>query len=375
MRKRILASIICASLAFGTVFVNAVSISFDDIDNETLELQETNETSITFEELEHEEIILEENNINDELSPLATETNTILKPESIELEPVQTYDLRASIPFDITVSANTDGYASVSLDWSGYDYYDKNFKVYKSADGGVTYEIVGIDYTLVDEVKCLQIYPISDASNQLKTWMQSNGYGKGIIKIDSVHIDSFNANPDAYLKDSNGNYKYDVIFFGTWDSNGNKDLTSTSVNSVIQYIKSGRGCILGHDTFSYNPVANVFGNFYYPGSYFGLTIHNLYGNPSPNNNVSNNVKIIHKGLFTNYPWYIGEIGTVLTIPTTHNVGQRIDKAAKWLEFCNISAGCATALSIDNYYLATYNNCAQIMTGHSNGVATADEQKF
>lgn len=52
MRKRILASIICASLTFGTVFVNAVSISFDDIDNETLELQETNETSITFEELE-----------------------------------------------------------------------------------------------------------------------------------------------------------------------------------------------------------------------------------------------------------------------------------------------------------------------------------
>lgn len=361
MKKKILSVLLCGSLLFGTVFANAVSINFEEL--------ETDNVSITYEELQSEEVITEESVRQDIVSPLATEIEEMaIEPDSY----IQTY---VSAPFDIALTANSEGYGSVSLDWSDYDYKDKNFKVYKSDDGGITYETIGIDYTLVDEVKCLQIYPIADASNQLKTWMQSNGYGKGIIKVDSVHIDSFNANPNAYLKDFNGNYKYDVIFFGTWDSNGNKNLTSTSVNSVIQYIKSGRGCILGHDTFAYNPTVNVFGNFYYLGSYFGLTIHNLYGNPSPNNNVSNNVKIINKGLFTNYPWYIGEIGTVLTIPTTHNVGQRIDKATKWLEFCNISAGCATAQSIDNYYLATYNNCAQIMTGHSNGQATADEQKI
>ena len=34
---------------------------------------------------------------------------------------------------------------SVSLDWSDYNYEDKNFKVYKSDDGGSTYETIGID--------------------------------------------------------------------------------------------------------------------------------------------------------------------------------------------------------------------------------------
>lgn len=65
--------------------------------------------------------------------------------------------LNAAGSFDIELSAHTDGYGSVSLDWSGYNYADKNFKVYKSDDGGLTYETIGIDYTLVDEVRCLQI--------------------------------------------------------------------------------------------------------------------------------------------------------------------------------------------------------------------------
>lgn len=118
-----------------------------------------------------------------------------------------------SANLDFTLTMNTDGYGSASLDWSGYDYADKNFKVYKSEDGGVTYESVGIDYTLVDRVRCLQIYPVYEAQNQLKTWMENNGYGKGIIKVDSVYIGDFNANPLAYLKDASGLYKYDVVFF------------------------------------------------------------------------------------------------------------------------------------------------------------------
>lgn len=372
MKKRILSVLLCGSLLFGTIFANAVSIGFQDLDIGT------DDVSITFEGLETEEVTTEENVIQNIESPLATEISekeeVMIEPETVESNPyIQSYALRNS-NFDITLTANSEGYGSVSLDWSGYDYYDKNFKVYKSADGGVTYETIGIDYTLVDEVKCLQIYPIADASNQLKTWMQSNGYGKGIIKVDSVYIDTFNANPDAYLKDSNGNYKYDVVFFGTWDGNNQKDLTVLSAQATANYIKSGRGCITGHDTFLHN-YANDHLKFNSLASYFGIKFHNLYGNPNPYNNKSNNVKIIRKGLFTTYPWNIGEIGTVLTIPLTHNLGQRIDKANKWLEFYNVNSGCEASNSNDNYYLVTYNNCANIMTGHSSGKATDDEQKI
>lgn len=63
-----------------------------------------------------------------------------------------------NLPF--TLTPNTNGYGSISLNWSNYAYQDKNFKVYKSSDGGSTYETVGIDYTLVSSVKVLNIYII-----------------------------------------------------------------------------------------------------------------------------------------------------------------------------------------------------------------------
>ena len=45
---------------------------------------------------------------------------------------------KGGLPF--TLTPNTNGYGSVSLDWRQYNYSNKNFKVYKSSDGGRTYE-------------------------------------------------------------------------------------------------------------------------------------------------------------------------------------------------------------------------------------------
>lgn len=383
MKKRILSVLISSSLLFGTVFANAVSINFEELEqsDKTSDLDiETDDISITYEELEAEETV-----IQDTTSPLATKMSDIekmiIEPELIESEPhIQNYALRNST-FDITLTAHTDGYGSVSLDWSDYDYRDKNFKVYKSEDGGITYETVGIDYTLVDEVKCLQIYPIKDASNQLKTWMETKGYGKGIIKIDTVSYDNFNKNADSYLKDSDDNYKYDVIFFGTWDLNNLRlDLTDKTKSQVENYIKTGRGCIVGHDIISYKKGDSTYrgnknSNWNSLAPYFGITFHDIYNglNANQNSNLSNKIKITKKGLFTTYPWYIGEVGTVLTIPKAHNRGQRINTAKKWLEFCDSST--LTSDPNNNFYLVTNNNCGNIMTGHSNGKATDDEQKI
>ena len=75
------------------------------------------------------------------------------------------------------------------------------------------------------------------------------------------------------------------------------------------------------------------------------------------------------GLFTTYPNYIGTTGTVLTIPTAHNVGQVVTTGTSWLKFYKGNYNNA------NQYLTTYNNCAMIQTGHSSGQATQDEQKI
>lgn len=112
--------------------------------------------------------------------------------------------------FDITVTPNTSGYGSVSLDWSNYNYADKNFKVYKSSDG-TNYETIGIDYTTVKSVKVLNVYPQEEA-RQYAGWMQN--WGKGIIQADQVAIENFNSNPAEYLYRTDNGWNYDVVVFG-----------------------------------------------------------------------------------------------------------------------------------------------------------------
>lgn len=263
-----------------------------------------------------------------------------------------------NLPF--TLTPNTNGYGSVSLDWRQYNYSNKNFKVYKSSDGGRTYETVGIDYRLVKEVRVLNIYPTRTnsswpvnktisfksaldnknytlpASASIKMWMEkpnsesSTGYGKGIIKVDALPISSFNNNPNAYLKDSSGNWKYDVIYIGTWNGNGGENFSSTSIKSIEEWINAGKGLIGGHDTMTNGCTTydkNYFRTLY---KYFGILDFNgaSYGTGSNNELVT----IENKGLLTNYPWYIGEKEKQLSVPKTHNSRERYDKATTWLRW-------------------------------------------
>lgn len=189
-------------------------------------------------------------------------------------------------------------------------YSKKNvmFKGYQSKDGGKTWQTISLmDYTSVKNIKVLQIYPIDSAKNQLKTWMETNGYGKGIIKVDAVSITDFNANPNTHLKDSSGNWKYDVLFFGTWDGGGD-DLSTTSTEIVKQFIVDGKGCIFGHDT-----IYPAHPNMWTLKDYFNISGYNSSILP-----MNTEVYICKQGLFTTYPWNIGSVGTVLTIPNAHS---------------------------------------------------------
>lgn len=261
---------------------------------------------------------------------------------------------------DITLTPNATGYGQMYIEWKsqGYNYFDKYFRVFRRSEGG-EYETVQIDYTQVTSVRCLQIYPIQAAAGQMKSWVVNTGYGKGIIQVDSVSIDQFNRNPQGYLQDSQGNWKYDVLFFGTWDSNNGKDLTSQSSSWTRKFIEAGRGVIFGHDTIRqdwqqrFNQLAH----------YAGI------GLQQPDYTKYNKVIIMKTGLFTTYPNYIGTTGTVLTIPIAHNVGQVVTTGTSWLKFYKGNYNNA------NQYLTTYNNCAMIQTGHSSGQATQDEQKI
>lgn len=288
-----------------------------------------------------------------------------------------------SLPF--TLTPNTNGYGSVSLDWRQYNYSNKNFKVYKSSDGGRTYETVGIDYKSVREVKVLQVYPDVGA-NQLQNWLVNTGYGQGIIKVGQVSISDFNRNPSAYLYETSTGWSYDVVFFGTWDRNNCRDLSAASYNVVNKFAKAGKGVIFGHDVALNNGRNDIYeftgGAVKERQNYFDALANTylpiIYYQSGQETGYSQ-VAITKKGLFTTYPNYIGEIGTVLNIPYCHSWGQRIKagyESNMWLNYTQNSWGSnGVAYGGGNFYLISYNNLAMIQTGHSSGAATSDEQKI
>ena len=277
----------------------------------------------------------------------------------------------------------------IRLDWSMNDTSNKIFKVYQKKEGTTVFQsISSTNFNKVKQMKVLNVYPTSTSavfgltnitfttwdgetvtlpsSANLKQWMEEpneenpKGYGKGIIEVIPVSIDEFNANPSKYLKDSNGEYLVEAIMFGTWDSNCDRDISVNAYNETVEFLDSGRGVLLGHDT-----MRGWIPNFSKLKDRLNLTLGT--GNTGPNYSGSI-VTITKKGLLTNYPWEIGDIGTNLTIPYTHTVTQTANGDI-WMQF-----GSTQTNNNSNFYLTSWNNIAFIQTGHSSGQATPDEQK-
>lgn len=212
----------------------------------------------------------------------------------------------------------------------------------------------------VPKIKVLNIYP--DKGNNLATWM--NSYGKGKIQVTEVSISTFNNNPGNYLKKENDKWNYDEVVFGFWDCNNSKDLTSASASLIDQYLNSGGAAIFGHDTITANGCGNH-------SNFNSLAKHvNLEAKSGVAYQSSTQVKIVRKGVFTEYPYEIGDINTQLTIPRSHVYGQ-VAHGDIWITF----EGMTDTNNANKIYLSTYGRNAFIQTGHSNGSATADEQKI
>ncbi|WP_143316560.1 hypothetical protein [Clostridium sp. HBUAS56017] len=264
----------------------------------------------------------------------------------------------------------------ISLNWTSPDKSNNySYMIYSKRSTDPLYQSIPAK----NNVKVLNIYP--GKGNNLKTWMETNKFGRNLISVDEVDIDIFNSNPESYLKDSNGNWKYDVIYEGAWDCNKKKDLSQNAEKVIEDFIKAGRGYLGGHDTFWF----------------YSVNRNNLcsYLNIIPNVSKSygyTSVTLNKKGLLTNYPWNIGNIGTKLNVPMSHTTGQ-FAFGDVWIKYTantikdNVFTGVPSSdnnpevtsyngkATTNNFYLTTWNNTAMIQTGHSDGSATEDEQKI
>ena len=217
------------------------------------------------------------------------------------------------------------------------------------------------DVKCIDEIKVLNVYP---SQANFKTWMESGCgdvkgcgkvNGKQVIKVTTTPIANFNSNPGQANN-------YDVIVFGFWDCNNNKDLSTTSKNWLLNnWINAGKPIVFGHDTIV-TDACSSHPNFNALDYYAGVTSSGgtwAYGSY---------VKILKDSTFTTYPYNIKN--SELNIPYAHSTGQRVLNTSNiFLSFRDAAANNA------NFYLVVNGTGSMINTGHSSGAATSDEQKI
>lgn len=313
----------------------------------------------------------------------------MLLTNSVTAQAADTGSIISYGDFRISVSQVASNSGAAKIDWSSYNYSDKYFKVYKkavyspynTATVDESYASIGVDYKQVSSVNVLQIYPNgTSANNQIKAWVENQWganagyrnadeyqYSANIIHVDSIDNASFNANPNAYLyKRADGSWSYDVVFYGTWDCNNCNDFNSASYNTLSAFVKAGKGLIMGHDvatpSCNANTVTFVRNHF---SECMGIYPSGGYA-PQPGNTQ---IELTRTGLFTTYPYKIGSVGTVLTIPFCHTSQQYFtNDKYRWVKFVGQSEDYNV-----NHYMVTQGNFAMIQTGHSSGSSSTHEQ--
>lgn len=261
------------------------------------------------------------------------------------------------------------------LEWDKVDDLSQSgYQLFQSEDGK-NWENRSLNYGKA--IKVLNIYPDEPKSNTLKSWMDGLKLtatdGGNLIQVTSVSISNYNANPNNYLKSSTGDYKYDVLMFGSWDSNNMKDITENTAKITNEYLNTGRGILFGHDTINNNPTRAVFYKYFKDLLGIGTRrIDSVTG--------SAEVKLVNNGYLMKYPFEM-ENNIVLNIPYAHNLEvQDTTVGTVWLEFINPSDPWPNPILVDGkwrggWYLKTNNNVGMIQTGHSNGQSSLDERKI
>ncbi|MCG3626813.1 DUF5011 domain-containing protein [Clostridioides difficile] len=268
----------------------------------------------------------------------------------------------------------------VILDWNDVEDVDY-YKVYQKKNGMGDFEAMSSNnYAKGKKVKVLNIYPTSSVKDTFKNWVTESG--QTLIDIDTVSNGDFNNNPDFYLKDESGEYKYDVVACGFANITTATSLPMESVLAINEAKKNNVGVLLGH-----HYIGESIGNFpKFSEEYFM----NKYKNTDEI--CSHEVELDKSHEALNYPNKLGKVGDVLKIPHTHSnynafpfeddivIKFHNPKRHAYPYNCNKSyegySGEINGKNVSqNAYLSIHENTAQIQTGHSGTNITTDEKNM
>lgn len=261
----------------------------------------------------------------------------------------------------------------------------KGYQLFQSEDQSQNWTLKPINYG--KQVKVLNVYPDISSSNTFKSWMDSlkltANDGSKLIDVSPIKYSEFNKNPLNYLQDDQGNWKYDVLMFGSWDTNNNMSLNKESSEYVMDFINEGGGVLFGHDTIAGHGGPNGYYNRNIYMKPFAEKLGITYGFKSENwtsvASGSSTIKLINNGYLMKYPFELAN-NVELNIPNAHSIEPQIkDVGEVWFEFKNLTLYQTTVYDDGTnrgaWYLKTNENVAMIQTGHSNGKSTMDERKI
>ena len=157
--------------------------------------------------------------------------------------------------------ALTDGKLEINSEWYGktvyFRYHNSNIVGNTATGAAVSIPASGRGTSYKDAVQVLFCYTkeedgttfpltIKEYVNQATT----NGYsqnGMAHITLNTVSCNDFNIDPDRYLKDAEGNYRVDSVYWGTCYFS-EPDLSGKAYYALKNYIGNGYGFGIGHDT-------------------------------------------------------------------------------------------------------------------------------
>ena len=107
-------------------------------------------------------------------------------------------------------------------------------------------------------------------------------------------------------------WDYDVMMYGTWDSNAFNLLSDNAINTISDYISKGKGVLTGHDTIgaslgTKHGMSKISDKFNIIRGVWDGSQTNGYDLNYQWYFESSKVKIGKKGFLTQFPWNLGPV--------------------------------------------------------------------